>query len=318
MKKIISILLALVLILGCIPAPAFAAESGEVCAVEPYSGDATLLEIVRDGAPIRTGAGEKYAKVVTCEKGAVLEKNGSKVNRYLNKWYEVTYRDMESNACYTGYIYSENVKKHSHSFEKLEYEGVTYKFCDCGKITVRVKNEYMLKKADALAAAGVAAGTLTAVDGPLPVGDLIGAGLLVTVGLLSNTGALPNVREVLSIYDDIDFKRFEEDDSCSADSYRKVVRSNGTLIFLDDKCMSVVEAYVWVRTGNDVWCQNWDTALKLGALHPGGCFSEIDSGNKDYWYHFHLGSCTPEGKHVDVVGGHIFYGASAITHSYPY
>ena len=317
MKKIVSILLTLVLILGCLPVRAFAAGNDETCAVTPYSSDATLIEITRDGAPIRTGPGERYSTVVRCELGTILEKNGTKINRYLNRWYKVTYRDSQSNTCYTGYIYSENTKNHAHQYEQLEYDGVVYKYCDCGKLTVRVKSEQRLKKADAVAIAGTAAGTLSVVDGPVPVGDLLGVGLLITVGILEATGAIPSVDEVQEVYEDIDFDQFDDDDYCPIDSYRRVSRAGGTLTYLDNDCLSIVEAYVWVRSGNDVWCRDWDTAYKLGSLYAGGCFSEIDSGNKDYWYHFHMGTCTPSGKHLNVVGGHIFYGASAITQRLP-
>ena len=318
MKKIISILLALILVLGCFPVNAFAAGNEETCAVAPYSSNASLVEVTREGAPIRTGPGERYSTVVKCELGTVLEKTGTTINRYLNRWYEVTYRESQSNKCYTGYIYSENAqKKHTHQYEVLEYDGVTYKYCDCGTLTVRVKNEYRVQKAEAVAIAGTAAGALAVVDGPIPAGDLIGVGLLITVGILDATGVLPTVEEVQEVYEDIDFDQFDDDDSCPIDSYRRVSRAGGTLTYTDSDCLSIVEAYVWVRTGNDVWCRDWDTAHKPGSLHATGCFSEIDSGDKDYWYHFHLGTCTPSGKHLDVVGGHIFYGASAITHRLP-
>ena len=315
MKKIISIILSLVMLLSCVPVNAFAAENEEVCAVAPYSNQATLVEVVRDGAPIRTGPGEKYDTVVSCEVGAVLEKTGTKVNRYLNQWYEVTYRDIENNKCYSGYIYSENTQKHSHTYEKLEYDTVTYKFCDCGKITVRV--EYRVQKAEAVAVASAAAGTLAVVDGPVPLGDILGAGLLITVGIMEATGAIPDVDTVQSVYEDINFDQFDDDDACPIDSYRRVSRANGNLSYIDKDCLSVVEAYVWVFTGNDVWTSTWDAAYLLASLCPIGCFSEIDSGDKDYWYHFHMGSCTPEGKHEYVIGGHTFYGTSAITHRLP-
>lgn len=317
MKCVLTLILVLCTLVNT-TFPAFAADSGEVCAVAPYSEDATLIEVTRDGAPIRTGAGEKYSTVITCSAGTVLEKTGRKMSKSFNTFYEVTYRDSSSNKCYTGYIYEKNTTKHSHSFEKFEYEGITYKFCDCGKITVRVKNEYQIKKADAIALAGGAAGAMAVGDGLFPLGDILGVGLLVSAGVLTETGVLPKVDEIAAVYEDIDFKKLnDDDDSCPIDSYRKVIRTNGTLKYLDDDCMSIVEAYVWVRTGHDVWCRDWDTAAKLASLHLKGSFSEIDSSNKDYWYHFHLGSITPNGKHVDVVGGHIFYGTSALTHRLP-
>ena len=316
-KKLTAIVMALVLLFSCIPVSTYAAESEEVCAA-PYNDKASLIEVTRQGAPIRTGPGERYSTVTTCPTGTVLEKTGSKLSRALNQFYEVTYRDNYGN-CYSGYIFSENTTKHSHEFEKIEYEGLTYKVCDCGKITVRVKTEYRLKKADAVAVAGAAAGTLAAADGPVPLGDLLGAGLLVTVGIMNDIGIIPDADEIQAVYEDIDLDQLnDDDDSCPIDSYRKVSRKNGPLEFVGNDCMSIIEAYGHVRSGQDVWCRDYPTAHKLASLCKKGCFSEIDSGNKDYWYHFHLGTCTPEGKHLDVVGGHIFWGTSAITHSLPH
>ena len=316
MKKFISILLAFALVLGCMPVKAFAAKEEETCAFEPYGSDAALIETTREGAPIRTGPGKNYSTVVSCEAGTVLEKTGTKINRYLHRWYEVTYRNSQSNECYKGYIYSDNTQKHTHQYEEFEYDNVVYKYCDCGAI--RIRHEVLMQSAPAMAIANTAAGTLAVADGPLPAGELIAVGLMITTYILYKTGALPTVEEVQEVYADIDFDQLDNSDgSCPIDSYRRVSRAGGTLTYLDDKCMSIVEAYVWVRTGNDVWCSDWDTAYKLAALYPKGCFSEVDSGNKDYWYHFHLGTCTPNGRHQDVVGGHIFYGTSIITHRLP-
>lgn len=335
MKKLISALLALTLLLGCLPVSALAANGGEVCAAAPYSSSADLLEVTTDGAPIHTGPGKDCSTVVTCKSGAVLEKTGSTLNKYLHRWYEVTYRDNLGNKCYTGYIYSKNVEDHSHRYEKFEYEGVTYKFCDCGRIMVAVEKGAALGENEAasvavaaggalalpsssLGAIGATGGALVTVDGPLPFGDLIALGLLITAGILTATGTIPTAREVAEVYEDVNVETSDMDgNSCPIDSYRKVSRAGGTLTCIDKKCMSVVEAYVWVRTGNDVWCEKYETALALASIYPGGYFSEIDASGKDYWYHFHLGEVTDTGKHVDVVGGHIFYGISAVTGQRP-
>ncbi len=320
MKRIISIILTLALLIGCIPMNTFAADSGEICAVSTYSENASLLEIKKNKAPLRTGPGEKYSTLVKCEKGVVLEKTGTTYNKYLNKWYEVTYQDAKNGKCYTGYMYSENVKKHSHSFDKFEYDGVTYKFCDCGKITITIKTTSTVKKSNALAIAGTAAGSMTLVDGPIPIGDLLGLGIVISVGIMAETGVLPTTTEVQDVLEDIDYNtyyKYKNDDTCPVDSYYRVKRVDGTLKYTDKECIDAALAYVWVVSGKDVWCKDWDTAAKVAALHKDGGFSEIDSGNKDYWYHFHLGRCSETGKHLDVVGGHVFYGTSAITHRKP-
>lgn len=321
LKRLLSIILTMSILLSCIPMQVFASDSGEVCAASTYSDGASLLEVKKDRAPLRSGPAEKNSILIRCDKGVVLEKKDTTINKYLNKWYKVTYKDIKTGTCYSGYMYSENVKKHSHSFDKFEYDGVTYKFCDCGKLTVTVKSTSTVKKSNALAIASTAAGSMTLVDGPLPVGDMLGLGIIITLGIMSETGVIPSTRAVHTVYEDIDideYHKYKNDNSCPIDSYYKVIRSGGGLKYVDKQCFDAAVAYVWVLAGGDVWCKDWDTALKVTLLHKDGGFSEIDSGDKDYWYHFHLGSCTDTGKHLDnVVGGHIFYGTSKINHRLP-
>ena len=329
-KKIITLILTLSLVLSCIPTTAFAATT-ETCAYSPYNSNTSLLEVVTDNAALRSGAGEKNSVVIRCKEGAVLEKNGhATLNRFLRKWYRVKYYDPVNNKCYTGYIYSERVKTHSHEFDSFTYDDVTYKYCTCGKITVRATDKDKMSNALVLtsttvaalptgsfAPAGVAAGGLTLADGPFPIGDIIAVGLLITVGIMESTGVIPSIDTVQDVWEDVQYT-YDDKDICPIDSYRRVMRTDGKLKYIDKDCLSVIEAYVWVRTGNDVWCENYEVAEKLAKVHPNGGFSEIDSNGeaKDYYYHFHLGQCV-NGKHIDVVGGHIFYGGSALTGTRP-
>lgn len=322
MKKIISAILALVLMVNVFSVGVIAAENGSestFCAVENYSSKAELVETIKD-CPIRTGAGQDHRKVANCPEDVVLEVIGHKVNKHLNLWYKVNYRDSANNICYTGYIYSKNVRTHTCSFDSFTYDGVTYHYCDCGKITVTVKTNMEVKKADAVTIAGYAttAGITATADGPLPLGDMIAVGILVATGLAYKMDALPTVTMIEEVIQEVDFDEYvEENDACPSTSYRKVARVGGTLKYIDDDCMTAVEAYVYVRAGGDVYASNMNTAAAVGALHTGGCFSEIDGGGKDYWYHYHLGAINEYGKHIGVVGGHIFYGESAITHRVP-
>ena len=128
LKRLLSIILTMSILLSCIPMQVFASDSGEVCAASTYRDGASLLEVKKDRAPLRSGPAEKNSILIRCDKGVVLEKKDTTINKYLNKWYKVTYKDISSGSCYSGYIYSENVEKHSHSFQKFEHDGVTYKY----------------------------------------------------------------------------------------------------------------------------------------------------------------------------------------------
>ncbi len=92
MKKLVSALMIVCLLMTMLPLNAFAASKGYV-------------QVTKDNAPLRTGKGEKYSIVVRATKGTVLEVVDASYNWYLNKWYQV------KTANGTAYIYSGNVKK---------------------------------------------------------------------------------------------------------------------------------------------------------------------------------------------------------------
>ena len=119
-------------------------------------------------------------------------------------------KDTHSGTTYKGYIYSENVKTHKHSYDSFEYDGITYKYCDCGKINVRVESTATVLKADAAAIAATAAGFSSAIDGPLPIGESIGLGLMISLGLLAESGAIPSISAVETVYEDIDVSEYHK------------------------------------------------------------------------------------------------------------
>lgn len=96
MKRTLTLLLAVVLLVTMLPLTAFAAKK-------------QYLEVTKDNAPIRAKASEKGKIVQRCPKGVILEAEGSKINLYLNKWYKVRWK---GDVCF---IYSGNVKKVSLS-----------------------------------------------------------------------------------------------------------------------------------------------------------------------------------------------------------
>lgn len=283
----------------------------------PFPNLLSLIEVKRDNAPIRSAASENGSVLFRCEEGAVLKYTSTVINKYGNLWYKVTFNGK------TGYIYSGNVKMHTHSYQHLTYDGVTYNVCDCGKVTVTVKttqkvDSYKVSMSGVAATAPLSmtgyastAGGLAIADGPIPLGDIIGLSILVVGAYLTLTNSKPSTTQVQEIVRNIDFDSYLEQNgsSCSVTSYRRVLREGGTLKYIDDKCMNIGEAYVYVRyIGGDVYCNDQPTAMALAVMHgENNFYMERDKNQPTYFYHYHLGA---NAKHK--VGGHIFFGTNEL------
>lgn len=290
MKKIISMILILSLLIGILPTSASAAGN-------------SYIEVTRENAPIRKEASEKADIVVRCKEGTVLSSTGSCWNWYLNKWYKV---DLDGQ---TYYIYSGNVKNHKHDPTDLNINGICYSVCKCGDVSVSADSEEQKAESQTVLGATSMAIPLMTMDGPLPIGDLIAAGILITSACLSMHYAVPLAEDLAVMLSEVDFDDYlqnRDENTCSTDSFRRVERFPGGLKYTDQYCMDIVEAYVYVRLiQGDVYTANEDAALLLAAMH-GSAIMERDkaSPNKDittYFYHYHLGT----GR---VSKAHIFFG----------
>jgi len=235
--------------------------------------------------------------------GTSIPVTSATVNKYGNTWYITNYGGT------VGYIYAGNVKAHSHSYETVSYDGVTYHICDCGnvKVTVKTTETVKLKRSETMAMYLSMAGMSAVADGPVPLGDVIAAGLLVlgayecmTMTSLTSTQAINMLREV-----NFDEYLKQRENQCSNTSFRRVIRVDGTLKYMDDRCLTLPEAYVYVRyMHGDVHTKYYGTATALGALH-GAYYTERDSNQLNCYYHVHLGSSA-----ANKVGGHVFYGCN--------
>ena len=297
MKKFISVLLAVCLAFTSLFPVSALADSKE------------YLVVTRDNAPIRTGPGEKNSVVARCQEGTMLETTGSTLNWYLNRWYKVLYKGESY------YIFSGNVDKHEHDYEKYEYDGVKYAICpECGSATVTLTERAKISKADAYAIpnyVGVGLG-LGALDGPLPAADVIGVAIA-GLGILYSV-TTPTKEVAIEITQDLAAYMNESPAVCSDDSFYWVTRSPAGLTKVDGKCLTIPEAYALIRAGCDVWTEYESTARTLAYIY-GSCYSEIDSNGyggpkPGYYYHYHLGA---DRKHKVTDAGHIFYGVSAVT-----
>lgn len=279
-----------------------------VCSFPPREAQAatvTYCEVISDGTTIHAKNRGSSRVVATCQAGAVLEVKGSCRNIFFNKWYKLDYNGQ------TCYIYSKDVKPHNHSYMDLSFNGVTYMICDCGSIT-----QWADSYEDRLAGENVSKAvtmalpiTLAAADGPLPVGDLLAAGILILAGCMSMDVSLPTTEELAVLMSEAEFEDYikSREYACAIDSFRRVKRENGQLRYIDDNCLDRVEAYIWVRFLNgDVYTPYEDNAMLLAAMH-GAATMERDKDKKSYFYHYHLGVRDETKQHL---GGHIFFGTN--------
>lgn len=154
MKKIISIMLAVILMLN-LAIPGFAAEND-------------YIEITSKSAPLRQGPGKDYEEIVKLHQGDSLELLGYKTNKHGNDWFRVSFGET------VGYVYCE----HAQKAHKCVYEFVAdgFSVCKCGEYILD-NDSPILRTDTAVAAAGsllppavaVAAGELAA------LGNAIGA-----------------------------------------------------------------------------------------------------------------------------------------------
>ena len=307
MKKWMSVLLSMVLLVKLFSVSALAAEKTEAIGYRMYSADAELVEAVKDGAKVRSRASKHGDVVVRCDEGTVMEVLDKKLNKHLHVWYKVSVQGQE------GYIYSDNVEKHEHDYRVLADGDAEFHYCHCGTVKVVTRDgqdgtELQVKVANAAGLAVAAA----AVDGPLPVGDVMGATLLAALGL----SMLQDPAQITSLLTDglqsMDFDEYmaSKKNQCSVDSYRRVITRPQGLQYMDDRCMDLAEAYLWVMFCGNVYTTTQENAALLASINPDGGFPEKDQGdNPTYFNHYHMG-INRNGKHEAIIGYHIFYGVN--------
>lgn len=264
----------------------------------------TYLKVIKNNAPVRAGNTNKGAVIEKVPSGTILECTGSNYNYKLNKWYQVQYLGK------TRHIYSSNVTELSHSYDHLDFDGVTYNICDCGHVTVTSTTEMKVLQANSFAAYGTQylplAATAAASDTVLPVGDAIGLLILAYGAVTMATNSSISSAAAQEISETLDFDKYLKANSntCSTASFRMVLRhTGGNLTYLGKTCYNAAQAYILARFGADVYTTYQANAFLAASMHPGGCFSEIDKFQPNYYYHYHLGA-----NHGSKVGGHIFYG----------
>lgn len=287
-KKVFILFLAITLLFGSM-------------SFETNAAKVTYLEVSRDNAPLRKESNNKGEIVERFDEGRVLESTGSVKNKYGNKWYKIYY----DGDVY--YIYSENVRKHKCSYDSLTSNDIRYEYCDCGKVKITDLGNSGTDTTK-LSSFVASAGTLAMMDGPAPFGDYAAAVILLISGvcMLSGVGTDAAIETIDLAGIDLDKYLEENSGVCGIDSYRRVSREAGKLKYIDDECMDIGQAFIYVYVlKGDVHTQTETAAKALASLYKGGCYSERDKEQPAYFYHYHLGSNARE-----KVGGHIFYGCN--------
>ena len=268
--------------------------------VGDLSSASVLLDVKKSNAPIRSGAGSKYAVIARCSDAAVLASSGSCRNGSFRKWYKV---DLDGE---TGYIYSGNVSVHKHNEQELHINGVIYGVCNCGMVTAKASNGKSIGEATKVMGSLTLALPLAAADGPLPIGDIAFAVIAVIALCVAHDYSIPETAEISAAVteaDFVDYLRGRAENTCSDSSFRRVSRFPGGLKYLDKYCMDRAEAFLYVQlTGCDVYTANENEALLLAAMY-GAAIMERDKArpSKDittYFYHYHLGTDRTNKAHV--------------------
>ena len=268
--------------------------------VGDLSSASVLLDVKKSNAPIRSGAGSKYAVIARCSDAAVLASSGSCRNGSFRKWYKV---DLDGE---TGYIYSGNVSVHKHNEQELHINGVIYGVCNCGMVTAKASNGKSIGEATKVMGSLTLALPLAAADGPLPIGDIAFAVIAVIALCVAHDYPIPETAEISAAVteaDFVDYLRGRAENTCSDSSFRRVSRFPGGLKYLDNYCMDRAEAFLYVQlTGCDVYTANENEALLLAAMY-GAAIMERDKArpSKDittYFYHYHLGTDRTNKAHV--------------------
>lgn len=291
MKKLLSLLISLVLIINTISMSVAFAET-------------KYVEVTEASAPIRNDCYDTGNVLYWVPRGTMLEVLDSTYNWYLRQWYKVSYDTGYS--CCVGWIWSGNVIEHKHNYVKYNYNGNTFGVCEkCKTISVERVSTVKLNKADALAAAIPLAATAAAADGPIPVGDIAAVFILGLAYLeLGREASYTQIREMVGAIAIDDYIR--DSNVCNNYSFYKVQRVSGGLIKIDNICMNVFQAFICSRyCGIDVWTHSQEAAVLCVDMNSSGWFGpERDNNKPDYYYHFHYGW---DHNHQDV-GTHVFFG----------
>ena len=257
---------------------------------------------------------EASSSVVSIPKNSTIMVSQNVTNKYGNLWYKALVYCNE--GVKEGYIYSGKISSHTHSYESFTFNEVTYKVCRCGDVKVSANNSAKASEGKKVVAASTAALPLAlgAVDGPLPIGDLIGVGILIVGTCVAHDILAPTTAELAEMITKADFDEYlkKKENVCNANSFRKVQRVGGKLKYIDKHCLDIVEAYIYCCfLGGDVYTPNENNALLLAAMHGKVTQMQRDKDQTTYFFHYHFSNVmNPAIDWIPHIGGHVFFGTN--------
>jgi len=297
MKKIISVLMCLVLLVNVLPMTVALADNDYVV-------------VTKDSAPIRNDYYETGDVMKWVPYGTVLQVVGTKTNSHFNLWLKVRFDDPDRHMCREGWIYSGNVQEHRHNYIRYNYNGNTFCVCeDCHTISIEQVRTVPLSRMDSISlAVPTAIGTAMA-DSPA-IGPADVAAVFILIMAAFEIGTEPQMTEVIEMVDTMDITKFTEGtNKCGIDSYYKVELLPTGLKKMDDKCMNIFQAFICARMNvANVWTETMAAAEACAALNGRGRYfgPERDKEQPAYFYHYHLGR---NADHKDSPR-HIFFGTN--------
>lgn len=305
LKKIVAVSLSVLMVFGC------CIHNGtEVQAAETHM---KFVDVIVDNADLRSCASKSGEKIANTYFGRVLAVVNETVNEYGNLWYEVSWENEPGDGS-TAYIYSGKVENHSHAYMCNEFAGIQFSYCNCGNVYIEETTYMQVSQEDALVLGATAtAGATSLADGPLPIGDMIGAVLVAGTWCLALSGAIPS--ELQAVTTDVDFMEYIKDNGemCTNDNFRIVKRIDGVLQVVGETCLSIPQAYVYSRfCKGDVWTWEKPAAEECASLNGEYFGPEVDKDAPGFYYHFHYGN-----DHKNCVGGHVFYSKGQFTDCLP-
>ena len=181
----------------------------------------TYVEVTSSTAPLRSGPGKSYEKVVDLQMGDCLVYTGFTENKYGNVWYVCEYAGNDEKV----YLFSDHAVFHEHSYQKVSDE---IHLCTCGEYTVDSDSEMvktgMVDTAGTLlspevvaavvelawAAKSFGSGAVAALANPVTAVVVVG-GALIYMGVSSSGTQVKYLAKIASASDVANVLRWEED-----------------------------------------------------------------------------------------------------------
>lgn len=264
------------------------------------------------GTTLRQQPYEASSAVASIPKNSTVVAMETVKNKYGNTWYKVLFYSSE--GVKKGYIYSGKVTQHDHKYRTFEFNEITYKVCECGAVKTSARKQSKRLEGEQVLASVSLAIPLAATDGPFPVGDLIGAGILIVGLCLAHDVAVPALTDLAEMITEVDFDEYlkKRENVCSKHSFRMVAVAGKNLVCIGKHCLDFMEAYIYCRyLGGNVYTLDENNALILATMYitseNGKVVMERNKHQPTYFFHYHFCEDRNDKWCKKRLNGHIFF-----------